>query len=248
MTETLLEITQEILTKMDGDEVNSIEDTEESSQVASIVVNAFQSYVSNRDWLHTRRGLTLIPSSDSNYPTHITLNDNVRELSFVNYDCRDSSSSKRDYREMKWKAPDDFLRLLNRRDSTASDVDIIEDTSGIELLIKNDKQPEYFTSFDDTVLIFDSYNSDVDATLQESKVQAQGFIIPVLSKADNAELDLPPDAVAGFKAEATSRCNYFLRQMQDPKSEQDATRQNRWLSRKAWRVNGGIKYPNYGRK
>ncbi len=36
--------------------------------------------------------------------------------------------------------------------------------------------------------------------------------------------------------------------MQDIKSEQEATRQQRWLSRKDWTVAGGIRYPDYGRK
>ena len=40
---------------------------------------------------------------------------------------------------------------------------------------------------------------------------------------------------------------FKLKEVQDIKSEQEAGRQQRWLSRKAWTVNGGIRYPNYGR-
>jgi len=36
--------------------------------------------------------------------------------------------------------------------------------------------------------------------------------------------------------------------MANQKAEQKAGRQQRWLSRKAWRAKGGILYENYGRK
>ena len=52
MKYTLLEIVQEILSDMDSDEVNSIDDTVESQQVASIVRSAYMAIMSNRNW-HT---------------------------------------------------------------------------------------------------------------------------------------------------------------------------------------------------
>ena len=36
--------------------------------------------------------------------------------------------------------------------------------------------------------------------------------------------------------------------MANPKAESEFTRQNRWLARKAWKLKGGIKYEDYGRK
>ena len=47
---TLLDITQEILNSMTGDEVNSIFDTAEAEAVARIVVSVFEGLVSNRNW------------------------------------------------------------------------------------------------------------------------------------------------------------------------------------------------------
>lgn len=248
MTKTLLDITQEILSRMDGDEVNSISDTEESEQVARHIVSTYDAMVSNSNWFHTRRALTLVPRSDTDYPTHISLNENVKELSFINYNKVKSGETRKDYREVKWKEPDDFLRYINTRDSTASNVQVVTDDSGIELLILNDKAPEYFTSFDDENIIFDSFDSDVDTTIQSSKVQAQGFIIPTLALEDTAEPQLPPDAMVALIEEATSKAQWWVRQFQDTKSEQESKRQKRWLARKQWRTHGGIKYRDYGRQ
>ena len=52
MKYTLLAIVQEILSDMDSDEVNSIDDTVESQQVASIVRSAYMAIMSNRNWAH----------------------------------------------------------------------------------------------------------------------------------------------------------------------------------------------------
>ena len=79
MPQTLLEITQDILSIMDGDEVNSIFDTEESEQVAKIVRRTYNAMVSNSNWLHTRKGLVLISSGDNSKPTHISLPSDVKQ-------------------------------------------------------------------------------------------------------------------------------------------------------------------------
>lgn len=245
---TLLEITQDILSIMDGDEVNSIGDTEEAYQVARSVVRTYEALVSNSNWYHTRKGLTLVPYSDSEFPTHIRLNDNVKQLTLINYNKRKVDDTRDNYEEVKWKDPDDFLRYLNLRNSGDTNITNVVDVSGIALLIQTDKQPDYFTSFDDETIVFDSYDSEVDSTIQESKVQAVGFIIPTLMLKDDAIPELPPDAWAGFIEEATKKAQWWVRQFEDPVAAQEASRQRRWLSRKQWRVNGGIKFPDYGRK
>lgn len=245
---TLLEITQDILSVMDGDEVNSISDTEESLQVAKAVVRTYNAMVSNSNWYHTRKGLTLTARSDTDYPTHVSLGDNVKELSFVNYNKRKSTDTKDRYDEVKWKEPDDFLRYTNLRNSSDSTVQSVTDDSGIIVLIKNDKAPDYYTSFNDKDLIFDSFDNTVDTTIQESKIQAVGFVVPELALLDSAVPDLPPDAMVALVEEATKKAQWWVRQFQDPVAEQESRKQNRWLARKQWRVHGGIQYPDYGRK
>jgi phage FluMu protein gp41 len=60
--------------------------------------------------------------------------------------------------------------------------------------------------------------------------------------------DIPPEAVSYLREETVSRVQLKLREFEDIKAEQSASTQKRTLSRKNWRVNGGTKYPNYGRK
>lgn len=244
----LLTMTKDILSVMDGDEVNSISDTEEATQVAKVIIRTFNAMVSNTTWFNTRKGLTLVALSNSSIPTHIRLNDDVKELSFINYNKRKLADTKDVYRELKWKNPEDFLRYVNARDNSKANCQTVIDYSGIELFILNDKAPDYYTSFNDKDIIFDSFDNEVDTTIQESKIQAVGFVVPSLAEADGSVIDLPPDAMSMLLEESTKKAQWWVRQMQDPVAEQEAKRQKTWMARKQWRVNGGIKYPNYGRK
>ena len=244
---TLLSITQEILSEMDSDAVNSISDTVESEQVANIVITTYRDMMSNRNWPHQRGAALMTARSDSEFPTHMTLDDNVKELISVRYDKSLTGETRKKYKEIKYKTPDDFLAYTNPRDNDNSTVDVVSDDSGIDLLIINNTHPTYYTSFDDSSVIFDSYDNTVDATLQKSKVQALGYILTALTLADTSVPTMPDEALSALIEESKSRAQLKLRQFSDVKSEQESSRQQRWLSRKAWKTNGGIQYPDYGK-
>lgn len=245
---TLLEIVQEILSDMDSDVINSIDDTDEAGQVATIVKSTYDAMMSNRNWPHTRQVINLTASGDSLLPTHMYLAEEVKEMISVYYDKRKLGDTRLKYDPVHWREPDDFLRFTNMRDNDSADVDVIDDPSGIQLLIATNKAPSYYTSFDDDALVFDSYDSEVDSTLQASKTQARAYVMPELIIADDTTPDLPKEAFSALIEEAKSKAMFKLKQMQDIKAEQESGRQNRWLSRKSWRAHGGIRYPDYGRK
>jgi hypothetical protein len=244
----LLGIVQTILSDMDSDIVNSIDDTDEATQVAQIVKSTFDAMIANRNWPHTLRMINLTASTDNNFPVYMTIEDDVKEMVSIFYEKHRDGDTRLRYEEVKYKDPDDFLRLTNVRDSTSADTQIVVDPSGVTLLITNNKAPAYYTSFDDNTLVFDSFDSAVDSTLQASKTQARAYVIPEFSMVDTYIPDLPLEAFPALIEEATSKAQFKLRQFSDSKSEQEAGRQQSWLSRKAWRVKGGIKYPDYGRK
>lgn len=245
---SLLEIVQDILNDISSDFVNSIDDTEESQQVAQIVKSTFFAMMSNRNWPHLKRGLTITPYSDSSKPTHMKVVEDIKELLFINYDTRKSGETRKKFTEIKWMEPDVFLRKTNQEDNTKSYVNTVQDPSGLELFIRNDKAPQFYTSFDDNTLVFDSFDNAVDSTLQQTKMQAHGYVFPSWTHTDSFVPDLPAEAFTALIEEAKSKSAMKLNQSPDQKAEQEAVRQNRWLSRKGWQINGGIQYPDYGRK
>lgn len=248
MSTTLLDVVQDILSSMDGDEVNSIADTVESEQVARIVVNVFNEMAATSVWAASKRLIELTASGDNTLPTHMTLPSNVKELISINYDKIKSGETKKRYDEVRYKYPDDFLRYINGRDSTSANVLTVTDPTGIELLITTNFAPSYYTSFDDETIVFDSYDSAVDNTLQSSKCQCLAYIMKTLTIADDTIIDLPPDVIPGLTEAARSKCQFELRQFQDIEAKMSAQKQARYISRRSWKVNSQQRYPNYGRK
>lgn len=245
---SLLELVQDILSDMDSDDVNSIDDTVESTQVAQIVKATYQAMMSNRNWPHQKRLLTLIPSGDDTLPTHMTMQEEIKEMVGIKYNsAKLADGTRRLYQPIYWVEPDDFLRISNGRNSSDANVDIIVGDNNIEFLIVNNQAPRYYTSFNDSVLIFDAYDAAVDDTLQASKMQATAYVMPEWIHTDDAIPDLPAEAFTALLEEAKSRAFVKLKQQSDPTAATEARRQQAWLSRKAWRAAGGVKYPSYGR-
>ena len=238
---------QEILSDMDSDEVESIDDTVEAEQIAGILKSTYYAMMSNRDWPHLRQSIQLTGIGDTTKPTHIKLQEGIKELCFINYNKVKNGETRKRYEAIEYVEPDHFLYKLNLRNNDESNIDVIVDFGGIDLFIQNDAPPKYYTSFDDEYIIFDSYDNTVDTTIQESKIQAQAYVMPDWSTADDFIPDLPEYAFTALVEEAKSRASFRIKQVADQKAEQEAGRQQRWLSRKARRIAGGITYPDYGR-
>jgi hypothetical protein len=245
---TLLEMVQDILSDMDADEVNSINDTVEAVQVAQIIKTCYFEMLSNRNWPHTRKLVQMDSSGDVGKPNYLKLPENLKQLEFIKYEVKKSLAAKSELKELTYKEPDAFLRLVSNRDSLKATTTTVTDFSGTKLLIANDVQPTYWTSFDDVYLVTDSFYSVLDTTLQSAKTQCLAYLYPSWTKADSFIPDLPVDAFSALLEESKSTAFITLKQMANQKAEQKATRQQRWLSRKAWRAHGGVSYADFGRK
>lgn len=243
----LLKLTQSILSDIGGDEVNSIEDTFESSQVAEIIRTTYLAMMSNRNWPHLRKMIKLDASGDPLLPTHMSLKDSVKELISVKYDCATATATKKDYREIRYVTPEDFLRFIYQRDSSDATVTVVTDPSGSELFIKNNCSPTYVTSFDDVTMVFDAFDLAVDTTLQESKIQTLAYVMPEWDHVDDFVPDLPEIAFSALLESAKSACFIRVAQRGDQQAAMEAKRQQTWLARKVRRAGGGIQYPSYGR-
>ncbi len=248
MKMTLLDMVQDILSEMDSDEVNSISDTIESEQVAQVIKTTYAEMMSNRNWPHLKKLIQLESSTNTSLPTHQKLGVDVKELRLVKYDVRKGNDTKRIYKDVKYIQPEEFLQKTNSRDSDNTDSQLVLDPTGVEVILKTNKAPEYFTSFDEEVLIFDSYDNTTGQTLITARFQCQGYVMPTWVHSDTAIPDLPSEAFSALLEESKSVCFHTLKQMNNDKAEQKARRQQRWLSQKAWAVADNELYPDYGRK
>lgn len=245
---SLLEMVQDILSEMDSDEVNSINDTVESVQVAQTIKTCYFEIIGNRNWPHLRKLIQVEGLATPSMPNYLRVPEDVKELVFFKYDKRKLGDTKSTLQDVLYKEPDSFLRYVSARNSDNTNVDEITDFSGSKILVLNDVAPTYWTTFDDQHIVTDSYDAAIDTTLQQSKTQALAYVNPTWSHVDAFIPNLPIEAFPALLAESKSTCFFNIKQMPNQKTEQKSARQQRWLSRKAWKTKGGVGYQDFGRK
>jgi hypothetical protein len=96
--------------------------------------------------------------------------------------------------------------ILSRNNDDAT-VQVVTDFSGVDLLIRNDRMPSCWTSFDDEHVVFDAFDVTVDSTLQESKTIGRAKKRPVFNRFDDSFVpDIDPNKFPLFYNEAKLLC------------------------------------------
>lgn len=189
MKQTLLEMVQRIAEYIDGETINSISDTRESSQIANIVKETYQYLLQTRE-INTRDNIVHFDDviQAENKPNYLKYKDTVFEIFDLKY--KDLETGK--YTTIQWIEPEAFLQKSLSLDPNDENVQQVVDYSGITLFVRNDKHPQYYTSFDDVHIAFDSYNSDKEDTIHDNNVIATGRYMPEFRLEDDFVPDMAP--------------------------------------------------------
>jgi hypothetical protein len=108
--------------------------------------------------------------------------------------------------------------------------------------------PQYWTSFDDGVLVFDSYDSSLDSTLQTSKTLVLTTSLPDFEQTDDYIPDIDDNLFPLLINEAKAMAHVELKQQAHPKAEADARKQTVRYQTETDKFNRADTTPNYGRK
>ncbi len=248
MKQTLVEIVQTIMNDIDGDFINSIADTDEALQVASIVRTTYYELFNRKQWPHSKTINKMQGLSNNEYPTYLKLPERLYRLDTLNYDKSLKDDNRLLLSRVKWKEPEEFLKYVNAFNIQNDNVEVKETLNGVALKIMTDRAPQYYTTFDDEHLVLDSFDSEVEDTLSADKTQAIYFEIPEFRMEDTFIPDLPDISFPYLIAECTSAASLKVRQVEDAKAEQQAKRQSIRASQRSRRATSGTRYPNYGRR
>ena len=231
---TLLTMVQNILNSMDSDDVNSIDDTVESMQVATIVRECFEDLMTQRDWPFLRIKTALVGLGDTSRPTTMQMSEDLNKLIWVKYDKE----------TITYMPPEEFQDML---DSRVELTDVV-DSDGFYL----NQNPTYYTTFDDEYVVFDGYDATVDSTLQQSKSVVYGVKVADWTHEDSFIPAMPEKFFPTLLAEAKATCFINIKQQANNREERKAQRGRVVLRNEVWRNEAGeIKYNNkvnYGRK
>jgi hypothetical protein len=232
---TLLEIVQDILNDMDSDEVSSITDTTEAQQVAQIVKTAYFKLMSRRDdWPFLRTLTAFTGLGDTDNPTKMKMPDGMGKVYWVKYNGQDVS----------YLDPKSFKDTIDNRVETTG----VVDADGYVI----DSDPKYWTTYDDTYVFFDGYDSDTESTLTQARCDVYAIVAPTWDHADDAIPTLPEKMFPLLLSDAKGTAFLTLKQQANAKEEQFAAKGIARAQVTANRTNDGEpKYGsqvNYGRK
>lgn len=235
MKKTLLEIVQEILNDMDSDSVSAITDTEEAAQVASIVRTTYWKLIGLRDdWPFLRTLTTLTALGDTDNPTKMRIPTDMNKVEWIKYNKKD----------VTYLPPAEFKHIIDTRTEEAD----VVDANGFGLAA----DPLYWTSYDEDYVVFDSRDSDDDATLQASKSAVYGIVHPTWTHDGTATPNLPAKMFPAFIADAKGTAFLTLKQQANAKEEEYAKKSFARFKSTAWRNRNGDPKTNsgvdYGRK
>lgn len=241
MKTTLLQIVQSILSDMDSEDVNSISDTVEAQQIASVVEDTYYNIIAAREIPEHNKLLSLTAMSDSAKPTHFKYPTNTKSIKRIEYNV--GSVAEKDFQEIEWVDP---VVFLDRMDETGLLVATYD--GNLDIFVTTDEPPRYYTSFDDEYIIMNSYDSSVEASLQSSKSRAFGSVYPTFSQTDSFEPDIDNTMLPYLLAEAKSTCFSLFKGGSDPKVEQAARRLKSYVQNDMYKSVRPNKRTHYGRK
>lgn len=231
---TLLDIVQSTLNAMDSDDVNSIDDTVESSQVALFAKEAYYDLISQRDWPFLRTEFSLLGLGDTNRPTTMQLQEEMSKIEWVKYNKKDVS----------FIDPKDFRDMLDQRVAQTG----VVDSNGIIL----NRDPLYYTTFDDVLFVFDSIDLTQNTTLVTAKSVCFGVRVPDWTHEDSFVPDMPAKMFPTYLAEVKSVSFLNLKQQANAAEARKSQRGRNIMQNEVWRNNASeAKWNtkvNYGRR
>lgn len=234
MKYTLLEMTQDILSNMSSDEVNSISDTSESMQVATIIKQKYFDIINRVPLPEHQQLIQLDPSLDGDVPVLMYVPDNVADIKWIKYfnSNVDVGLPAQGYLYVTILPQDQFISLVSGFNTTESNVetfDFVDNSNNVingtfRMNYKTDRQPCYCTIISNYYVIFDSYDSTQDSTLQASKTQGWGRIVPHWSMVDNFIPNLAEEQFQLLLNEAKALAFFELKQQPHQLALQESKR------------------------
>lgn len=212
MAFTPLYVVQKVLNDMNSFPVNSLSDTEEALQVASILEDKFYEIQEKLDWPVNSDYTQLDSSAIADGPTTLKIPDTVDSINNLRYNSL----------PLRHVTPEVFLDTV--LDPTMEDNENAEYVSmgpNVQGWVLNNKNPEYFTTFDDDILVCDSYDLELESKLVTSKTLAQVSKHVRLILDDTTPIPITKKMEPYFLTEVKAACFKKIKQQVSDEDERE---------------------------
>jgi hypothetical protein len=251
---TLLDMTQNILSAMNSDEVNSITDTVESQQVAEEIRTTFLELYNNHD-MGSFEGLVNLESPGSSSTPHVlTLPTNVQFVKWIKYRDFSNTSSDVTYKELEYLDPEVFVQHIVEQTDPASSVSVqLLPTSAVTYPIDNTRAPRYYTILDDDqTIVFDAFDNAHESWLTGGNSLAWATQYKTFTVDDNFIPPIPASEFPHLLAEAKAACFINIKEIANSNESMRARRQlvrsQRRPASVAGQKKGALTHVDYSRK
>jgi len=225
MKTDLLELVQTTLRRMNSDEVTSVSgtgSTEEARQVALICRHVYEELEIVRNWGH-KTNLAKLEADDTDEFTVLDIPASVARIHEIwyKYDngLGDGSTCSK---IVPYACPSDFLEKVKCKDTGAtnlSEITVIgvegdRDPQSFTFDVINDAPPSCWTSFSDEQIVFDSYDSTIDALgIVGSSVTMLVQSLHVFDETDDLQvIEIPSEDWPLYRNMVLSRCYTDIKQ------------------------------------
>ena len=218
MKKTLLQVVQTYLTYSNGTEVDDIFYSDEAIQASYIAEEMYYRILDKaQDIQFVTKLRTLDHVGDVSKPNYLRIPDEVTWVQdmILKYN-KDTDEKTVNYQNVKYLDPRDFLDKISANTNTLPNSEIIQDFGGTQFVIRNNKHPEYYTSFDGEYLVFDSYDKEFDTTIQSSKSQVISTEHPVFLIENDFIIPIPPKLLSGYQDVVITEALWAIRQETNP--------------------------------
>lgn len=246
-SETLLSIVQDVMSDASMDEVDSISDTVDSLQVANIVRGVWQEVIALAD-MPKHASFGQLDATSTSTPTVLSIPTGVVSLSDVAYDSRSALTDPVNYVTLTYVEPQEFFRRTNGLDEDETEVELVSHSSGVTYKVMNDRNPTFYTVYNNRYILCNAYLNTLDTNLQQAKTRAMMVTEPTFSLTDGYTIDLDITLMSLLKEKSKARVFSRLKQTRDADAERSARRLEIRAQTTKDRLRGGVSYPNYGRK
>src|SRR5574343_96370 len=247
-----LQLVQKVLSSMDGDEINSVSDTTESLQVLACAETIYNDLITQADLPEQYAVFNLDASGSPSLPVVMYRPDGYETIDWIKY--KHTVDGQTTWTLLKPILFDEFLDRqdgLNPSDTGVDTLTLTTNSMTMEVRYYNDRDPDWYTTFDDNTILFSSHNLALDTTLQTSKTLCYGqrseLFIPIDGFTPSFDSNMHQIWLHETKALASAE----MRQVPNAKAERSARKG--WIKLQDLKeaVNTGSYYnrlPNYGRK
>lgn len=222
MAKSVLKYVQRCLSVMDSDKVDSISDTEESSQIAEQLEEVYYELLARQDWPFLHKPLVLDGAGDVASPTSYTIPEAVKLIEQLSYNVSESGGYIK--RDLEYVDPMCFIERC-QADEDSSDHLLVQLGNKVRFYVALNRWPSFWTSFDDTTVVMDAVHQTYDSTLTTAKLDGHGIVIPTFSVADAYEPGIPQNMEPLLQAELNRQCFRYFKQVESVTDEQKAKRQ-----------------------